>query len=226
MAWRWVASALCIPVLLAFGGGVAQADLPCALNFWPHLFSTGFENGNLDGFIRTPSGGWAPGNNNTAIESQDLGPTSWCRAWIITGFNWTDHLLQASVQYKSGVNECGLIYHFQDPNNYYLFTLSAGTTATLSRCVSGVIDRTQATSFAYLPDRWYVLRIEVSGAVHRASVNGLPVLEWTDSIFTRGTGGLAARGTRAWFDNVTSLIRPLPPVAGDHIPSSGMAQEQ
>jgi len=117
------------------------------------------------------------------------------------------------------------MYHFQNPSNFYLFMLSDGQTASLLRMCNGTIDRSQSVAFAYQPDRWYVMRINASGARHRAFVNGVQVLEWDDTLLTRGTGGLIARGTRAWFDNVTGLIRPSPPLARDERTSVSLEQE-
>ncbi|MBD3235229.1 MAG: hypothetical protein GF330_00805 [Candidatus Eisenbacteria bacterium] len=210
---------LAIPLLLPFVALTAEADPPCALSFWPHLFYTGFEDGVIEGLVRTPEEAWGPGNNNTALEVQDMGPDTWCKAWIVTGFNWYDHVLQASVQYKEGANELGLLYHFQDPSNYYAFMLRNGDEACLMRCVNGEVDRVETAPCSYEPDRWYVLRVETAGALHCAWVNGDPVLMWSDSGFDHGTGGLMARNTRAWFDNVTGLIRPIPPLLHESPPA-------
>lgn len=226
MLWRKAILLLVVPLLFLGTVHVAEASLPCALSLWPHLFYSGFEDGNTEGFVKYPPAAWGPGNNNTAFEVQDIGCDTWALAWIVTGFMWTDHLLQASVQFKEGTcNNLGLLYHLQNPDNFYLFVLSEGNSASLLRMQNGEIDRAQSVEYLYEPDRWYVLRVDVTGAVHRAMVNGVPVLEWEDSTFPQGTGGLAARGTRAWFDNVTSLIRPSLPLAHDHQPSVSVGQD-
>lgn len=188
------------------------AMLPCAGQLWPRFFYSGFENGFTGGFVPYPPDAWGPGNSNRSYEVQDMGIDNWCLSWVENGFFWTNHILQASVQYRGGVsNNVGLIYHLQNPNNYYLFVLSEGNTASLMVCVNGTIVRAESTTYDYQPDNWYVLRVEVQGSEHTARVNGVPVLTWTDSTFMYGTGGLVARGSNAWFDNVISILRPSLP---------------
>ncbi len=191
------------------------AAMPCAGQILPMLFYSGFEGGSLEGFVLYPQTAWIPGNANTALECITMGTGQWNLAWIIQGFGWTDHNLQASVRFLEGANNLGVVFRFRQPGDFYLFVLSGGNTASLMRSVGGVIDRVESVPYTYQTDRWYVLRMELVGNLHKAYVNGLPVLSWTDSTHPMGSGGVAAKDTRAWFDNVTSLVRPSMPQAGE-----------
>jgi len=198
-------------VLALFLTQVAGAMLPCGNQLWPRFFYSGFDNGDTSGFVKYPPSAWGPGNGNRSYECQDLGSSTWVLSWVENGFGWTDHIFQASVQFKEGtLNNLGLIYHFQNPTNYYLFMLSDAQTASLMLNRNGTILRTESVPFTYSPDQWYVLRVEVQGNLHTARINGQVVLSWNDSTLHYGSAGLVARGTRAWFDNVISIMRPLP----------------
>ena len=196
----------------------SEAMRPCANQLWPLFFYSGFDNGDTEGFILYPPTAWLPENGNTVLASQDNGCTDWVAAWLMDGFLWTDYILQASVQYKNGTcNNLGLMYRMRNLTQYYLFVLRDGTTASLIRYTNGVPDREESVPYAYQPDRWYVLRVEVAGDEHTAHVNGVPVLSWTDSGCPQGTGGLVAKGTHAWFDGVFVIVRPpLPPPLAQH----------
>ncbi len=187
----------------------AQAELPRANQIWPRFYYCGFEQAGAEGLVTTPPGAWGLGNGDRSLEVEELASNVWALAWVENGFGWTDHILQASVQYKGGEgNELGLVYRLQDPDNFYLFTLNDGASATLSLCVNGAIVRSESAAFAYSSDQWYVLRVEAQGDLHSARINGVEVIAWTDNTFQMGTGGLAARGTWGWFDNVFSISRP------------------
>ncbi len=203
----------------------AAAVQPCGGQIWPMFFYSGFEGGNLEGFVLHPQDGWVAGNNESALESIDLGTGSWSLAWVENGFGWTNHILQSSVQFLEGSSEMGLVYRFANPSNYYLFILSGGDTASFMRCVGGTIDRVDSVPYTYQSGRWYVLRLELVGDQHQAYVNGVPIHSWNDATFTMGTGGVAAKDTRAWFDNVTSVMRPIMPMAQGPIPWSSFVTQ-
>jgi len=190
-----------------------QGMRPCANQVWPRFFYSGFDNGDTEDFIPSPRNAWQPGNGNTCYESLDIGCQNWVYSWFRDGFLYTDYILQASMQYKGGAcNRLGLLYRMREPSGCYLFVLQDGTTASLIRYTNNVPDRIQSVPYTYVPDRWYVLRVEVAGTGHTAYVNGVPVLSWTDTSFLQGTGGLCAEGTHAWFDNFIVLLRPpMPP---------------
>jgi hypothetical protein len=196
----------------------ADAMHPCANQLWPRFFYSGFDNGNTEGFIFVPPTGWQADVPHNCLASLDTGCQSWVRAWLMDGFLWTDYILQASVQYLSGTcNQLGLTYRMRDQNNFYLFVLQDGTTASLIRYTNNVPDRTLSVPYAYLPDRWYVLRVQVAGPLHTACVNGVPVLSWTDNSILQGSGGLVAKGTHGWFDGVFVIVQPpLPPPLAQH----------
>lgn len=186
---------------------------PCAVQLWSRFCYSGFDNGSTEGFFLQPPYAWQPENGNTALAALDIGCADWVYARWMEGHLWTDYIWQASVQFKDGsCNNLGLVYRMRDPTQFYLFVLQDGTTASLIRFMNSVQDRIESVPYAYEPNRWYVLRVETAGDVHTACVNGVRVLSWTDSGIPQGTGGVAAKGTHAWFDNVFGITRPpLPP---------------
>ncbi|MBD3335656.1 MAG: hypothetical protein GF355_09085 [Candidatus Eisenbacteria bacterium] len=212
MTWRKHVPIPAAALLLL--GFAAQGMLPCGVSFMPILFYSGFDQGNTEGFIPYPMDAWGPGNNDSAYEVQDVGCDLWAMSWMSTGFQWSDYILSASMQFKEGTcNNLGLIFRFQNPDNYYRFFLSDGTTATLECVQGGVVTRSESAPYAYGPDYWHVLRVELEGSSCVAVVNTETVLTWDDATFLTGTGGVTAKGTRAWFDNTISLIANNPPLA-------------
>jgi hypothetical protein len=203
-------------VLIALGLMLSSVQLatamePCADQFWPRFFYSGFTNGYLGGLVRVPSDMWVAGNDQTCLESLDNGCSNWCLAYVSSGSSWNDVILQASVQHKGGTcNEFGLVYRWMDPDNYYLFTLKDFSTAAILKCQNGEFTELASTAHAYSSHTWYTLRVETQGDLHKAFVNGTPVFTLNDDTHPRGTGGCAAYGTNVWFDNLFSILRPAP----------------
>lgn len=208
-------------LLLLVGAESSLALEPCFTQIKPRLFYSGFENGDLSGLVKSPPAGWIAGNDNSALESVDLGCGTTNLTWAMSGFAWGDYAFQTCVQRKGGAcNDLGIVYRLQNPTHYYAFVLSDGTTAALKRWNGAGFDRIESVPFAYLADRWYVLRVQAVGAEHTAYINGQPVLSWTDATFLTGTAGSYARGTRGWFDNMISLlgVNPSPLAQNDQNP--------
>ena len=195
---------------------VAQAFYPNGHEIWPYYFYTGFTGGSLAGMVAYPQDGWGAGNEGDCVESLDLASGQWSLLWVENGFGWGDHIIQASMQHIDGSdNALGLVYHFRNPNNYYLFVLTGGNTASVYCYENGTLSLIDSQDFDYISDEWMVLRMEVStdtfgDQYHQARINGNFVLACTDNTHRYGTGGVAARNTHAWFDNVRALSRPAP----------------
>jgi hypothetical protein len=131
---------------------------------------------------------------------------------------WTDFMAGAAVQLKEGdpCGSAGIVYRLrpvagQPPTKqYYQFVLQAGGTASLMRFNGTTFDRILTANYPFQRNAWYTVRVKVVGAQHQAYINGQPVLSWVDATYDRGTAGVTAVGTRAWFDNVTVLVAGAP----------------
>lgn len=180
----------------------------------PPLFYTGFEGGVTTGMDPHPPSAWGPGNAGRAYECQDWGD-EWIYSLVETGYQWGIHIFQAALYYLEGTQNClGLIFHAQDLENHYLVVLHDGSTCTLYVREEGVLTELATAPYAYDPEHWYALRIEAASHPYdtphlKVSINGERLINIADQTHLHGTSGLAAKGTRAWFDNVVSLLPAL-----------------
>jgi len=193
--------------------GMASADMdPTGKQLWPQYFYAGYDDGSAPGLINRPPEAWACGPGGT-YEVSDIGCDQMALAWASSGMMWTDYVLSTCVNWEEGgsCDGVGIVYRLQNPEKYYLFLVKDGNMAYLTRYDAGEAVRSDSAECEVLPDTWYVLRVEVLGDVHTAYINGVEILSFSDPApegWFRGTGGLAAMGARAYFDNTICLAWP------------------
>jgi hypothetical protein len=104
--------------------------------------------------------------------------------------DWKDYQLRLTLR-SSDNDTLGVMFRYQDPNNYYRFTwYSQGKTRQLEKRVNGnfqVLARDQA---AYTPGQSYDIQITARGTGLTVAVDGKTVFSVSDSSFNRGTIGM------------------------------------
>jgi hypothetical protein len=115
-------------------------------------------------------------------------------------------------------NDLGVIFDYQDPNNYYFFSSNQSNddaTSGIFKVVDGVSTELADISGGITPGTTYHLSVVRSGDRIDAYRDGTLVASATDSTFTSGQVGLGTKNDRATFDNFvvtgTAAETPEPP---------------
>jgi len=119
---------------------------------------------------------------------------------------WTDYSFSAIISSTDTSGDIGLIFRSQSDGNYYRFVWSRGSTNNyrLERVVSGTATTLGATAgAAYETNRWYHIEILAEGSRLRVYIDGVLVLDRTDTQWPSGRIGLYANTQNtAFFDDV------------------------
>lgn len=100
----------------------------------------------------------------------------------------------------------GLIFRVQDKNNYYILRANALEDNVNIYVYAGGVRRQLKVGYASVPSgRWQTLRVEASGPRIRGFLNDRPVVEATDTTYTRGRIGLWTKADSVTcFDDVVA----------------------
>jgi hypothetical protein len=119
------------------------------------------------------------------------------------GKNWTDYLI--SLKIRSADNDAfGVMFRYQDKDNYYRFTWFAeGKYRRLEKRVGGVFHVLAEDSAVYTTGQSYALQISASGASLKVTIDGKPIFSVTDAAFTSGTIALYSHyNAGSYFDDI------------------------
>lgn len=166
------------------------------------LFQDDFEDGNANDWAVT-GGTWTVASEESLVFAQNaLYGESIASAGNTT---WTDYTLEADVKIKKLGGNGGILFRYQDANNFYMFRLNdTGSTADLYKKTGGQLQLLASTPVTVDPNQVYRLKAKVQGASITGSVNGTEVLSWTGSGTELASGkiGLRVHSGMASFDNV------------------------
>jgi hypothetical protein len=107
-----------------------------------------------------------------------------------SGKQWTDYLV--SVKIRSVDNDAiGVLFRYQDAQNYYRFTWFAeGKYRRLEKRVGGVFQVLAQDSAVYTAGQSYNLKITAHGSQLSVAINDKAIFSVADSSFRQGTIGL------------------------------------
>lgn len=209
--------------------GPAEAPPPTALTVQP-VGDVEF----ADDFMRTETpGAWEPLWGKWAINAQGINversANAFCYkaetpevALAVAGHPfWNDYLYEAAVRCDS-YGAVGLVFQFQDEQNYHLFRWSSGNHADggqiqLWRVFQGQPTELARRSGGLEPHTWYKLRVVASGGRILTWIDDALVFDCAEPFFSQGLIGLYAENTLnaptakeggALFDDVE--LRPWP----------------
>jgi hypothetical protein len=119
--------------------------------------------------------------------------------------NWASQSIQADVTptaFNGADRWVGLATRRSDASNYYYVTLRSSGIIALKRNKNGAFANLASASFPVTLNRTYRVRLESFGARHRVYVDGVRVLEATDTEIIAGHPALLTSRAAANFDNV------------------------
>jgi len=119
-----------------------------------------------------------------------------------------DQIVEARVQptayaAASGSQErwTGILARYRDAQNYYYLTLRSSNTVSLRKLVNGAITPLASAPFAVNLNTPHTLRLEAVGNQLRGYVDGVLVVQATDTSHASGSGGLVTYKAAATFDD-------------------------
>ena len=133
---------------------------------------------------------------------------------VVEGTSFTDLVLSVRIRLVEGARSAGLVWHYRDPDNYYLASLDLREQdVRVYRVVAGNRTRLEDEDNLELDaDAWHLLKIDHRGTRMRIRIDGVPVSDARDRTFPEpGAIGLwTAADSVAWFDDLS-----VEPVQGD-----------
>lgn len=157
------------------------------------MYASDFESGAAGPWTHSGSGFWNlwPSETTVFYQSSVAGDA---RASI--GVPADDQVVRVRARLDtfatpSGTQErwFGLMARHVDERNYYFLSLRSSNTVSLRKLVDGNSVTLASAAFNVLPTTWYQLRLDAVGNRLRAYVDGVLLLEATDTSHARGNSG-------------------------------------
>lgn len=147
-------------------------------------------------YTRTGSGTWSCDSVPTPEDSDNtMFQTSTADiARAIIAMTPTDDQVVTARARMTAVNGqnrwIGLATRYVDASNYYYLTLRSNNTVNLSKLVNGVVTVLATATLPVTLNTWYDVRLDAVGNELRAVLNGVQVLQATDTSHAKGRNGM------------------------------------
>ncbi|MDQ1910778.1 DUF5011 domain-containing protein [Paenibacillus sp. GD4] len=161
--------------------------------------------------------------HNTYVQPAGIYETS--PSFAIFGENLKDYGIEARVQEVPGTGAAGKVQmgllaragtNYNDLYYFKLFRNGSTSQAILEKRVSGgntTLSTYNLPNDYLMEGKWYKLNLEVVGTTITGYVDGVKVLQHTDTSRTAGRFGLRSHEAKAAFDDVR--VYPIVPLLGD-----------
>jgi len=132
---------------------------------------------------------WAVVADKTALSKPNVlkqsGEATYC--WCVkTNASVQNGFIEVKFKPISGKEDQagGLIWRFQDGDNYYLARANAlEDNVAIYHTVKGVRKEYRRTDTKVASNQWHTLRVDFDGPRFKVTFDGLPALTWTDETF-------------------------------------------
>lgn len=116
---------------------------------------------------------------------------------------WTSYTVTAQTSFAHGdeLTEHGLVFGYQDKDNYYGFRFAAQETMELYKLEAGTETVLDSKTLAYSFDKTYTLAAELKDGTITCSVDGQPLITAQDSTFAAGQAGIRTVDTTSRIDS-------------------------
>ena len=188
-----------------------------------------FNDGNANGWAVTDNGPYEGPSNWSVVGNQyvqnrfingqtsdgfELGTYS-----VWTAFTHNDMDLRLRLR-SDGIGVVGVMFGYQNNDNYYRFALSKREGyQKLEKRSGGTFSELATNPQSYTSGQWMDIRIVLQNDVMVVFVDGRQVLAAADTSFTSGKIGLyTSRNTSAVFDDLLVMSAPTLPVIGLSMP--------
>lgn len=183
-------------------GLVHYFEIPASLAS-PALIQDTFAVGNGLGWTTSAGSQFftAPRGNTRAYRQLNLNVVA--RA-VRSGSDFRSQAIEAdlrAINVSSG-GGVGLVTRFQGPDNFYDVILRTSGRIELRRMAGGTLRVLASAAYPFVPNRYFRVRLESVGTLHRVHVDGRLVLDADSSGPTHGHAALVTDRAQGEWDNV------------------------
>lgn len=124
-------------------------------------------------------------------------------AFYNAGSLWTHYLITANIR-STDNDTIGLMFRYQDPNNYYRFSWdSERHYRRLTRRVNGIVTLLAQDNISYVSNQNYLIQILCQADIMQVYIDGNLIFSVADASMASGTIGLYCWGnTGSYFDDI------------------------
>ena len=146
---------------------------------------------------------WVKLPDATVFTQPTTGGGAYAFSYYSNGTNQTIRARLRATQFDGADRWVGLIGHYVDSQNYYYVTLRNSNQISLKKLTNGAITTLDTAATPVTVDTWYNVRLDLIGTKLRVYLNGLLMLEATDSTSPHPAGyaGVAAYKAAAEADD-------------------------
>lgn len=147
-------------------------------------------------YTRTGSGNWSCDyaiDDGDVIDLMSQTSTEGDARAIIAMVPTDDQVVRTRIRMTAvnGQNRwVGLATRYVDESNYYYLTLRSNNTVSLRKVVDGVITVLGTAALPMTMNTWYDVRLDAVGNELRAVINGVQLVQATDSSLPTGSNGM------------------------------------
>ncbi len=164
------------------------------------LFADDFDDNVIHPAWRFKNGSWVEGNQ-TMIQNSNYFSTGYiggCYA-LVGSRQWKNYRLAVDFL-SSDDDKIGVVFNYQDANNFYLFTWQQqGSIRAIKRFIDGTESNLAIDSLGYQTNQWYHLEVTTIDGQIRAYIDSVLIFAATDTNLLSGRAGLYCHGNQSSF---------------------------
>lgn len=166
------------------------------------LIEDDFEGGVATGWTEIPNH-----LNSTSAWSVSGGvydSSSFGGGAFIGDTSWEKYTAETRIRFPEGAtNDAGLLFRYQDLNNWYQFRLRDGLIRIISRINGEIDDAVQSDTVSVVPNEWYRLKVEVDGQNVKAYLNDQLIFDYSGLQLVQGAVGYLDDGVHVQYDDLS-----------------------
>ncbi|TDD72637.1 glycosyl hydrolase family protein [Jiangella aurantiaca] len=167
------------------------------------LLTADFETGTTTGWT-TVGGTWNTTPDEGSLVYRQTSTSG--EAIAHTGdATWQDYAVELRAKVKTANGNAGVLFRYADAGNFYMYRLNASSQrAELYKRVDGTFTLVASQPMTVYVDRFYDLRVEITGEHVDAFVDDIQRINWTNPVDQLNAGriGLRTYSSGAHFDDI------------------------
>ncbi|WP_461520383.1 carboxypeptidase regulatory-like domain-containing protein [Porticoccus sp.] len=118
--------------------------------------------------------------------------------------SWEKYTAETRIRFPEGATaDAGLLFRYQDLNNWYQLRLRDGLIRIISRINGEIDDAVQTATVSVVPNEWYTLKVEVDGQNVKTYLNDQLIFNYSGLQLSQGTVGYMDDGVHVQYDDFT-----------------------
>lgn len=179
------------------------------------LYFDNFNDNSIHPAWRFRNGTWVETEGQMIQTSNYYGTGTINGAFAIVGSKYWDNY-SISVDLSSQDNDwIGLVFRYQDPQNFYVFTWqSEGSARFIRKIVNGIETILISDNIGYVSGIWYHVDLVTEDSLFQLYIDHTPIFEVIDTSFATGKAGLYCWANQnSYWDNFSVSQTNYVPIA-------------